>query len=257
MDKKLTFTGGEPNINWDDILRDPVANRAALFGLMATYAIGTNENFVISGCVATLDPGVDVDVTAGYIYLTGEILEVEAQTVLDSGTVDLYKYVKTTTFESGGDKTFNDSIARQTWQKNRGIVTATSVVSPTTDLDVVSGSRLEDKIAELVNGERVKIKVIEIDDWNMDTQTTPPTPIAHGLTYANIIGVTSVLIRNDADSAKYDFTYPSASVAVPQGAIEVNTTNVILTRITSGFFDSVNFDSTSYNRGWVIIQYLP
>ena len=51
MDKKLTFTGGEPDINWDDILRDPVANRAALTAVMEAFAVGTNDNFIISQVV--------------------------------------------------------------------------------------------------------------------------------------------------------------------------------------------------------------
>jgi hypothetical protein len=150
MNEKINFTGGEPTINFNDLSRNNIANRAALFAVMAAYNIGTNENFIISGCVATVDPGVDVDVTAGYIFLNGEIIQVEAQTVLDSGTTDLYKYVKTTTYDPNGDKTFNNSVARQTWAKNRGIVTAATAPILTTELDVVNGDRLESKIIALL-----------------------------------------------------------------------------------------------------------
>lgn len=139
MDKKLTFTGGEPNLNWDDFNRDERSNRDFLFSLFSSFGYGPNDNFIISGCVATLDPGVDVSVTAGYIYLNGEILEVEAQTVVDGGTVDLYKYTKVVTYDPNGDKTYNDSTPRETWQKNRGVVFAATAPILSTELDVVDG----------------------------------------------------------------------------------------------------------------------
>jgi len=146
MDKKLTFPGGETLLNFDDLDRNNTANRLALFGIMKAFNIGTNENFIISCCVATLDAGVDVDVTAGYIFLNGEILEVDAQTVLDGGTADLYTYNKVVTYDPNGDKTFNDLTPRETWQKNRGVVTASTTPVLSTELAVVNGDRLYDKI---------------------------------------------------------------------------------------------------------------
>lgn len=141
MDKKLTFTGGEPDINWDDLNRDERANRDALFAIFADFDYGPNVNFIISGCVATVTTGVNVSVTAGYIFLNGEILEVEAQVVANGGTLDLYKYVKEITYDSNGDKTFNDGTPRQTWQKNRGKVEAATAPILSTELDVVDGDR--------------------------------------------------------------------------------------------------------------------
>jgi len=39
--------------------------------------------------------------------------------------------------------------------------------------------------------------------------------------------------------------------------IRTNATEVTIQRETGGVFDSVDFNSTSFNRGWVTIQYIP
>lgn len=152
MDKKINFTGGEPDINFDDIKRNNEANRDALFAIMKAFNVGANENFIISGADVTIDPGVDASVTAGFIFLNGEIVKVDAQNnVADGGTVDLYKYVKSTTFDPNGDKTFNDSVPRQTWEVNRGTVTAATDPILSTELDIL-GDRLETKIKRSIKG---------------------------------------------------------------------------------------------------------
>lgn len=110
MNEKLTFSGGEPNINFDDIDRNNKANKAALIAAFRAYG----DNYIIQG--VTGDPSI----TAGYVMLDGEILQVDAHT--KTGT----HFVKVTTYDSAGDKTFNNGIARQTWAKNRATITAGS-----------------------------------------------------------------------------------------------------------------------------------
>jgi len=101
-------------------------------------------------------------------------------------------------------------------------------------------------------GDFLKIKKIEIGDWNMDT--TQFVDIAHGLTFTDIITVFA-LIRNDADTARPMLTEGDAS-GVGQGQISPGTTNIRLVRLTGGSYDTTFFDSTSYNRGWIIVVYL-
>lgn len=145
MNKKLTFSGGEPDINMDDLLRDPVANRAALFGgikglLGTTDAVISGAEFSYSGSLGS--------VTAGYVWLDGEILQVDADDVEDSEGTG-WEFQKVTTYESGGDKTFNDLTARQTWQKNRAqLVNVASV----TGMDAENCERLDSVVwQELTN----------------------------------------------------------------------------------------------------------
>ncbi|MFX1587726.1 MAG: hypothetical protein ACFFC1_06205 [Promethearchaeota archaeon] len=100
-------------------------------------------------------------------------------------------------------------------------------------------------------------KRITIGDWNMDT--TANVSIAHGLTDFKTVISIQAIIRNDADDTYYkiergqDSADPSLISATIGGW---SSTNVVLYRRTNGLFDSVSFDSTSYNRGWIVIEYI-
>ena len=106
------------------------------------------------------------------------------------------------------------------------------------------------KIKDQSGGTELKVKDINIGDWNMDV--TNSVSVAHGLTLANIRNI-SASIRSDSESAHY--TLLPAPDNTLDGWIDAVTTVVPLYRLTGGLFDSVNFDSTSYNRGWVTIWY--
>jgi hypothetical protein len=94
-------------------------------------------------------------------------------------------------------------------------------------------------------------KVIDIGDWNMDTTNTLDAP--HGLDDYNRVRSVSVLIRNDTDTRSYSLEIPNNST--PAGTVTVTDTNVSMNRLGGGFFDGALFDSISYNRGWITIQY--
>lgn len=120
----------------------------------------------------------------------------------------------------------------------------------------VSSSGASDGVVETGSSATIKMKVIEIGDWNMDSTNT--VSVAHGLTYANIRDF-SVKIRNDAANATYpldmarDFTFTGSNPA--DGFYYVGSTTVEMARTIGGFFDSVAYDSTSFNRGWITIWY--
>ncbi len=114
-------------------------------------------------------------------------------------------------------------------------------------------SEHDTSLNELELGITLNETIIEIGDWNMDSTGT--LNVAHGLTYTKIRGVHGV-IKDDAGTNYYPLTtgYDIAS-SMDASIYAFDTTNVKLTRKASGFFDSVNFDSTSYNRGWITIKY--
>jgi hypothetical protein len=90
----------------------------------------------------------------------------------------------------------------------------------------------------------------------MDTTTgdgTVSVSVAHGLTYANIRHI-SALIRNDADTAHLELVGAGSGGAL-RGGIHIDSENVVLVRVTGGDFDTTDYDSTSYNRGWIYIVY--
>ena len=101
----------------------------------------------------------------------------------------------------------------------------------------------------------LKTKIIDIGDWDMDATVT--VNIAHGLTLGNIRTV-QVEIRNDSGGTDIQLSLTTAdNSGVAEGNILKGGTNIVLTRRASpGVFDSTSYDSTSFNRGWVVIQYV-
>ncbi|MHA1302131.1 MAG: hypothetical protein ACTSPI_00315 [Candidatus Heimdallarchaeaceae archaeon] len=103
----------------------------------------------------------------------------------------------------------------------------------------------------LIVKDRITQVSIEIGDWNMDL--TDWINVAHGITVGDIRTV-SVLIRHDLGTFIYPLDVYSSGQS--QGGINsISNTDITLMRGTGGLFDDTIFDSTSYNRGWVIIEY--
>ena len=98
----------------------------------------------------------------------------------------------------------------------------------------------------------VRTKVIEIGDWNMDANSS--VAVAHGLAASNIRGI-SVLLIADGSASYADFPMYSSAGTSPE-YISIGTTNVTLFRSDAGIFDNVNWDATSFNRGFITITYL-
>ncbi len=114
------------------------------------------------------------------------------------------------------------------------------------------GTLYQNKIKLSLNGDFSKRTFkFAIGDWNMDTSSQVSIS-GHGLEITNIRSATGMIIRDN-----------SAVVAVfgggnTGGVTEVNiaqitATNITLSRLTGGLFDSVDYDSTSFNRGYVLI----
>ena len=94
-------------------------------------------------------------------------------------------------------------------------------------------------------------KMMSIGDWNMDT--TASKSVAHGLSIGDIRFV-SCLIRNDAGTTLYT-AHGHDGGTTPFEIDYIDATNVVLARKNGSIFDATEFDATSYNRGWVTIQY--
>lgn len=98
----------------------------------------------------------------------------------------------------------------------------------------------------------VHTKIIEIGDWDMDS--TLSVVIAHNLTASKIRKVDAIIINDSASryvpiDSVYDWN-------APNGVISYTSTDVVLSRIAGGAFDSTSYNSTSYNRGWITIEYV-
>lgn len=93
-------------------------------------------------------------------------------------------------------------------------------------------------------------KEVPTGDWNMNT--TVGITVAHGLsaTEWKTIKEPGIVIRDDDDQLYY--TAKSDELFID----EISSTLIAAQRLTAGFFDSLDFDSTSYNRGTITFHYL-
>lgn len=88
------------------------------------------------------------------------------------------------------------------------------------------------------------LKIQEIGLWDMDASATQT--VSHGIDNIDKIIGARVLIVGDVG---VNYIVPFFE------SITINTTDIVLTRSAGGIFDNVDFNSTSRNRGYVLIDY--
>lgn len=109
-----------------------------------------------------------------------------------------------------------------------------------------------------VYGTKLIVNSLPIGDWNMDSSAQ--TTVNHGITASKFRGILGITIIDDSGNV-YSLERGSntdvatGTATTRQGMATLSNTGIILTRLTSGFFDSTSFDQTSYNRGYVTFLY--
>lgn len=199
MDKRLSFTGGEPDVRLNQILIDAEANRPAMFAMMAAFE-RIAGNFIVSGCDVTVGgsaPSNTWALAAGYIFLNSELVQVDAQSGTFDSSTEFLALAKQTTYNPLGDKVFIDATPRKTWQVNRGVVNVQGSVSGT-ELDALNG----DRISTLIDFKKDIISAVQTsatadfstdeDLIRIDISTIPANPVN--------ISITNVV---DGDDTKY------------------------------------------------------
>lgn len=111
---------------------------------------------------------------------------------------------------------------------------------------------------------KIKTKVIEIGDWNMDSTQLIIIPLSGIALFANIRKV-DVIVRDDDDERRYSFLDRiSSEVGYFEsegslGLIDISGEQLYLRRTDSAdggvVYDTANFSQINYNRGWVTITY--
>ena len=141
-----------------------------------------------------------------------------------------------------------NDLVEQTDPVLNGTVTGTGLETTLTndDTKLPTSGAVFDKVAGL------NTKVVDIGDWDMDA-TAAPT-VAHGLTFSKIRTV-KVMVRNDADTILIDLKGFDGSTTTPAGYYYVLGASIQLGRVAGKGFDNTSYNSTSYNRGWITIQY--
>lgn len=214
---------GLASLNSSTLVVEDPANATATKAAGKICKWGASEAFQCSALTATTIAGTT-------ITGSGVVQGTQLTSTIADGTAPL---VVTSTTEVANLKAATATLA----------TTATSATSATT---ATTANRVTD------GTNNIRIKVIDIGDWNMDA--TASVTVAHGLTLANIRSVSGV-IRNDSGSTSYCIT-PQANATEAVYMSSIGATVVSLGRAGAGIFDHTDFDATSYNRGWIAITYV-
>jgi hypothetical protein len=137
-----------------------------------------------------------------------------------------------------------------------GTLTVAGTTDITSALNVTGSGTFDGGIDAGSSGTALKCKVLEIGDWDIDSDYY--TNVAHGLgtDWKNVRSIDAT-IRNDDDNRYYKFldTQWEDSPSFYHD-IYIDSTNVRLeVNVHNALFRTTDFDSTSYNRGWITIWY--
>jgi hypothetical protein len=207
--------------------------------LRGNITIGGNSLIITQNYINSGSPGTTILNISSAFYIS--------QILANNLTVELY-------FD-GSNWRFFDYISKDDVIANATNTTA-GIAKLYTDLSAsnVDGSVTQAAVVNALGG--LITKVINIGDWNMDANSS--TNVAHGLSDFLKIRTVSVMIRRDDDSFFYDLQVVNFLNGLTSGSVlSIGPTNIILQRTDTGAFDSIDFNATSFNRGWVTIQYLP
>lgn len=129
-----------------------------------------------------------------------------------------------------------------------------TIPSPTISTPTIADPTITGGIT--MNSVSLAFKVLEIGDWDMDASVSPSVDVVHGLTLSSIRAI-ECLVRNDAGNLWAHLNRGANSGdTTPQGYIgSADGTKVYINRLAGGYFDNTGYDSTGYNRGWVVIRY--
>ena len=239
MKRLLAIAGGQPAKNEDFQLYTQAFD--ILEGMFQDIGLG---DCIISGCGVTEGPPGFYTFDSGIIWFNNTLHIFDGA----SGTSSSLTLASDTV--SAGLRTFDDGNSKYTSEIYKMVEDAGGAFT-------LSASTLRSK-EEFFGPGFTKKKILEIGDWDMDTDGE--VFIAHGLTATNIRSV-KVSIRSDSTGTSagwvFDFISPSFDGGTGDGGnLGWDATEVYLSRGAGTFFDNSNFNETSYNRGYIEITYV-
>jgi len=244
---------------------------AAVEALMSQFNSDT-QGIVVQGCVTTANGG-NFDMTSGVVYINGEFMRIPAAT-----NQAFTKYIAPAAVVNS-TRTFADTTSHVVTIDSKAELVSSApgtgqyiTISSLTSLDArrwrpALNQDLNTEIAlrSAQNPNGLVTDYIDIGDWDMDTDATK-TISAATLSSAGIVDLhlkkhwITVTIVADSDAG---IVALNGSSLLNEGAGEftVNGTDspgsLTLQRTNGAEFDSTNYNMTSYNRGYILITYLP
>lgn len=246
------------------------------------------QGFILTGCVVT--GAGPYNVSEGIVFLSGEFRVLPAATgvTLPAYIVAAADVDTTATFADGSSHalfrekkaaisnsipgtqyitlttTSNPQTLRNILHLKEDVINNLSSVITTQALSAAQGKALNDALAVEVSARgsadtallnrfgTLNFKVVNIGDWDMDA--TASVSIAHGVTSSKIRSI-SVMIRHDTTAEQFPIDFVNVVSGGINGGYSNDATNVILYRVTGGWFDGTDYDATSFNRGFITIAY--
>jgi hypothetical protein len=235
---------------------------AAVEALLSQFNSDT-QGIVVQGCVTTANGG-NFDMTSGVVYLNGEFMRIPAAT-----NQTFTKYIAPAA-EINSTRTFADTTSHVvTIDKKAELVGSIPgsgqylTISSLTDLDdrrwrPALTQSLDAEIAERdsQNPEGLITVMYTIGNWDMTG--TSSVQITHGIS-----GLQAkphhvrVTIINDSEGLPGKASQDILEAGDWQSCPDEDPTLIVLNRDSGGKFDSVNYNSTPYNRGYVFLTYKP
>ncbi len=229
---------------------------AALEAALAVYQPGTgNYGIIVDGCVVTDNAG-NFDISEGVVYLNGRFLRLPAST---NQTFPKYIEEAAETFEAKqfADGDTKDLISVRVAQLVSGVPSDQYVAITALDDDKIRNIRsmspgaIHITFPGVVSYTKLRKVVLEIGDWNMYNVTGTGSKeidlVPYGIDPEKVRSV-FISIRSDAGTVFRDLYISGHIVAWLSTGIEIS-------REAAGTFDSTSYDSTSFNRGWITIEY--
>ena len=233
----FTLTSGNSTASLDFVLLDTFSN--AKDHLRFTVTLYADSVYAVGGIVITQN-------TTPSIIANDGIKLVASSTTLGT-SVGIWVNKLTTNKRFELKELAKANVSSITYVTNAAWTATDPTTGPPAFLVSSAAGGAIGVVVDVGSGLVLKTKVLSIGDWNMDTGATKTVP--HGLTLADIRGI-SAIIRHDDGGQVYELEYAGA------GGASANDTLVTLVRVTASTFDTAAFDSTSYNRGWITIQYV-
>ena len=120
-----------------------------------------------------------------------------------------------------------------------------------------SGGTLYQSKSKLDGASRLLSRIIPIGDWDMDADTFVAVSLPSDIDWKSIRSISGV-IRNDADTERsITGKIDNATNGTNDMAVSaIDDGRIVLIRVTGGDLDNTDYNSTSYNRGWLTLGYV-
>lgn len=278
MDFKKTYPGGEPKVEWSDILYMQYSNYYAIQAVAQGIDINTT-GVKMWGCEVTYNwdntvQSLSADMADGYIVLKGQLIKVLGTSVSNTITPAIpgptskriaYLFASPEIgYNTKGDKIFNDGSLRRTWQEIRLKITLKTTNTPDSDETLLAHITVDVNDPEyenvtnyvwgpaetLIRSNEASNEEMRLSRNATKNKIVTPYSLYQSFNDFNIVerSSTSPILETNPEVTRWDFTFDSNVTRVyllSAYAFDANTGNHI------GNTNYMNWPITEESVGWI------